>query len=287
MRRRFSTCAQISVSLVSITVTLLMLANMIGLIPKESVGKTQSRLALLRTVATQTSLAAQTGDSQLLKASLESALLTVPDLVGCEIETDGRQQQVGVAPADHSTPFEMQLYLGNEKRGILRFHFQDPAPGIFRSIVPSSLFPRFVVFIAGLQLAFCWLYLRYVLYHLDPSRIVPERVTKTLDALAEGLVVLDRDERIVLANRAVLPDHWQVSGRPDWAGSLLASMGRRETLGPGGTPLDQVVTRWHDSNGERAATVRRRTRNAYLSSEHGAVVGRAANAAVRWPALTM
>jgi diguanylate cyclase (GGDEF)-like protein/putative nucleotidyltransferase with HDIG domain len=42
-----------------------------------------------------------------------------------------------------------------------------------------------------------------VLRQLDPSRVVPTRVRQALDALAEGLLVLDHDERIVLANRSI------------------------------------------------------------------------------------
>ena len=193
---------QISISLVSITVTLVMLANMIGLMPMESGEKTEARGAQLRTVATQLSVAAQSGDSQLLKALLEAALLTVPDLVGCELETRSGHWQAGEGSAASNTPIEMPLYVGNEKKGTLRFHFQQSLDSAVHIFTPSTRFLRFLTFVAGLQLAFCWLYLRHVLYHLDPSRIVPERVTNTLDALAEGLVVLDRDERIVLANRA-------------------------------------------------------------------------------------
>lgn len=200
MRRRFSTSLQISLSLVSITVTLLMLAHMVGLIPRESDWKSAARMTLLRSVATQASLAAQASDPGLLTASLKSALLTVPDLVGCRLDAPGRRQQVGVEAVDDSQLLDMPLYLGNKEKGLLQFHFQQPAQSGLSGIVPSS-FLRFVIILAGLQLPLCWLYLRHILYHLDPSRTVPERVTKTLDALAEGLVVLDKDERIVLANR--------------------------------------------------------------------------------------
>jgi diguanylate cyclase (GGDEF)-like protein/putative nucleotidyltransferase with HDIG domain len=45
-------------------------------------------------------------------------------------------------------------------------------------------------------------YLRTMLQHMDPSRVIPDRVRTALDTLAEGLLVLDKDERIVLANKA-------------------------------------------------------------------------------------
>ena len=47
-----------------------------------------------------------------------------------------------------------------------------------------------------------YLFLGRVLQQLDPAKAVPSRVRSALDTLAEGLLVLDRDGRIVLANAA-------------------------------------------------------------------------------------
>ena len=41
-----------------------------------------------------------------------------------------------------------------------------------------------------------------ILQHLDPSRVIPGRVRAALDTFTEGLLVLDKNERIVLANKA-------------------------------------------------------------------------------------
>ena len=45
-------------------------------------------------------------------------------------------------------------------------------------------------------------YLTITLADLDPPRVIPERVRTALDALGEGLLVLDQDERIVHINKA-------------------------------------------------------------------------------------
>jgi diguanylate cyclase (GGDEF)-like protein/putative nucleotidyltransferase with HDIG domain len=47
-----------------------------------------------------------------------------------------------------------------------------------------------------------FLYLRKMLQHLDPSKVIPDRVRAALDTLTNGLLVLDKSERIVMANRA-------------------------------------------------------------------------------------
>src|SRR5207244_12195794 len=47
-----------------------------------------------------------------------------------------------------------------------------------------------------------WLYLTKILQYLDPSQSVPKHVRSALDTLAEGLLVIDASDRIVLANDA-------------------------------------------------------------------------------------
>jgi PAS domain S-box-containing protein len=59
--------------------------------------------------------------------------------------------------------------------------------------------------ILGIALScFCsfYFYLGKMLRHLDPSKAVPERVRNALDTLAEGLLVVDVEGNIVLANHA-------------------------------------------------------------------------------------
>ena len=47
-----------------------------------------------------------------------------------------------------------------------------------------------------------WLYLRRVLQHLDPGQVIPERVRDAFDVLDEGIVILDPQARVMMANEA-------------------------------------------------------------------------------------
>jgi PAS domain S-box-containing protein len=58
------------------------------------------------------------------------------------------------------------------------------------------------VFIASASMVAFLIYLRKMLQHLDPSKVVPPRVRSAMDTIGEGLLVLDNKERIVLANQA-------------------------------------------------------------------------------------
>lgn len=62
-----------------------------------------------------------------------------------------------------------------------------------------------------------YLYLRRMLQHLDPSSAIPERVRTAFNTLTEGLVVLDGEHRILLANDAfarLQPGGGKLVGRP-------------------------------------------------------------------------
>lgn len=62
-----------------------------------------------------------------------------------------------------------------------------------------------------------YFYLRRMLQHLDPSQAIPERVRAAFDALAEGLLVLDHQQRIMLTNEAfsrLYPSEGAQLGRP-------------------------------------------------------------------------
>ncbi|HEU4620752.1 MAG TPA: diguanylate cyclase [Burkholderiaceae bacterium] len=70
-------------------------------------------------------------------------------------------------------------------------------------IAPVDTGWRFVAAIAaGLLLIFggYYMYLRRALAHLDPTSVIPERVRQAFDVLTQGVVFLDMNARIVLAN---------------------------------------------------------------------------------------
>ena len=61
---------------------------------------------------------------------------------------------------------------------------------------------KLISFVAAISFLVFWAYLRKMLQHLDPSKVVPGRVRSALDTLTEGLLVLDVNDRVMLANSA-------------------------------------------------------------------------------------
>ena len=102
---------------------------------------------------------------------------------------------------------------------------------------PMLRLSAFIGLVTLLGFAF---YLGRMLRHLDPSRAVPARVKHALDTLTEGLLVVDADERIVLANQALA----RVLGeQPD---DLVGRAGGElNLLGRDGGPLPASRLPWH------------------------------------------
>ena len=91
------------------------------------------------------------------------------------------------------------------------------------------------VFITGSSYLLFFFYLGKMLQHVDPSRTVPKRVRDALDSLAEGLLVIDKNQRIVLANEAF----------SDWVGRSPENL-----IGVNATQFD-----WVQSEGNEALSV--------------------------------
>jgi PAS domain S-box-containing protein len=116
-----------------------------------------------------------------------------------------------------------------------------------------------VLTVAGASFIVFYLYLRRMLRHLDPSQVIPGRVRTAFDTLAEGVLVLDPQGSVVLANQAFV----DIVG-----GDAEALVGKRaETLGwsqPAGASADD--TPWAALKGDGLA---RRNVLLHLSDQNG------------------
>ena len=84
--------------------------------------------------------------------------------------------------------------------GYVELRFQEPP--ILTQLANSEVVPL-IAFTGTLCFIVFYAYLSRMLKHLDPSRAIPPRVRSALDTMAEGLLVLDRKQHIVLANQAL------------------------------------------------------------------------------------
>ncbi len=201
---------RITLGLVCVTLTVLFTASSLGLIPNRNAAVLEGRNRLSEALAVTVSLAARTNDYDAMGAALSTAVERNPELLSAGFR--GAKGNLWFAAGDHaegwqplpdgkSTPQQLQLPLNKDGKlwATLELRFAPlPDGGVLAMInnptVHLGLFVAAVCF--GL---FTW-YLKRTMQHLDPSAVIPERVRQTLDTLAEGVVILDAQERVVLSN---------------------------------------------------------------------------------------
>lgn len=210
--RFLNTTSRMAFSVASITVGAVLLAGMIGLIPDRDAAVMQGRARLCQSAGISFTLLASRADFAKTQLGLEALAQQNPELLsaavrkadGDVVARAGNHEQRWNDPAFkdlNGAQMFVPIHINGERWGTLEFCF-DPVEraGWFGGWLSESVrLPWFVMLVTGMG---SWFYLRRVLHYLDPSRVVPARVRQALDTLTEGLLLLDKDERIVLANRA-------------------------------------------------------------------------------------
>jgi len=212
--RRFSPLILLSIGLVSLTVSIMLAGDaLMGLIPNEQQQLFHQRKSLSETLAVQYSLLVQQGDIETIDVALRALVERNADVEGAALVTSEGEKlaQAGVMHESEgegghqsSTPTRIRvpIYQGTGPWGVLHVSFRG-VPNTNRWASwgwLSETWVRFVLFVAVAGFPAYWLLMKRVLRHLDPSKVVPPRVKAALDTLAEGVVMLDLDGTIVLAN---------------------------------------------------------------------------------------
>jgi len=199
---------RISVALACMTISALLTAQSLGLVPDTQRAVLEGRKSLCEAVAVQCCLAAQRDDVPTIKAIISTLVERNALVLSAAVRRPNGRLVVEVRDhsanwlpmsPDHSTASQVQvpIFQGRLRWATVEIRFLDVAGGWL-----AWIFSPVTLFVAVIGcLAYHW-YLKRVLKHLDPSSVIPDRVRATLDTLAEGVLVLDKDERIVMANKA-------------------------------------------------------------------------------------
>ena len=209
--RHLPSTLRIVLGLVSLTVSALLMAGLLGLIPNVGTAAQKSRSAFCETAAVSFMALAPRMNEEQIRETFDSIRRRNPEVESIAVRTE--DGNLLFAAGDHSSLWQTQgaepvtsrefivpISADNKLWGQLEIRFREVAAGplghLMRPEFSQSLFIG-----GGLFVAFS-MYLRRVLLHLNPSQVIPPRVREALDALAEGLLVIDNDQHIVLANSA-------------------------------------------------------------------------------------
>jgi PAS domain S-box-containing protein len=218
----------VTTGLVSMVVSAHLGATWIGLVPDTGKLQAESRASLVEAVAagSMSSLATENIDAagDLLQFTLErnpsmrSAAIRRAD--GALVVSVGPHAELWTQVDEHarSTPSELSvpLFAGGNRWGRLEAAFEPPREGLAGLVLEGR--SRALVLIAIACFFGFYIYLGRMLKQLDPSRAVPDRVRNALDTLAEGLMLIDAQGGVVLANAALCEllgkEADQVTSRP-------------------------------------------------------------------------
>ncbi len=195
-----------------LVVSLLLGAAFIGLIPDRIGAVRDGRAALSEAIAAAGTVLASKGDPLLLESTLKLVVQRNPDVRSMGLRrADGRllvsageHQSLWLAgEGNQSTDTQTQVPImaGSTRWGSLEIRFQPLVGSGIYAVLNHPLFK-----LLGFAFLICFVsfyfYLAKVLRQLDPSQAVPGRVRAALDTLAEGLLIVDRRQNIVLANHS-------------------------------------------------------------------------------------
>ena len=209
---RQSAPIRISIGLMLVTVAVLLAAQAAGLVPDRTRAVLDGRRNLCEALSVQCALAVQDDDIATMRTVLRAAVERNENVVSAGVRRlngdlvahAGNHQQQWADPPDlRSTPTHahVPIYKGKTRWGKLEICFPPLSQGGIWSVFlrPGV---QLVTFVALAAFVGYLLFMKRTLRHLDPSAVIPRRVRSTLDTLAEGVILLDPEERIVLANEA-------------------------------------------------------------------------------------
>lgn len=203
---------RIVLGLVALTTSIVLVATSLGFFPSHRTAIGEGRKQLCEALAIDFSELAGDLNSIELESHFQRVIDRCDDVLSIGVrQVDGTESiQIG----DHfstwtlshdasSTEEEMviPIYSNDLHWGTLEVRFEpvkSTGPGGWAAS-PELLLAGFVAIVG---LVVFYIYLRIVLRQLNPSNAIPSRVRDALDSLAEGLVILDSNERIVLANES-------------------------------------------------------------------------------------
>src|SRR5688572_16373012 len=201
----------ISMGLISLAVSIVLMSSVLGIFPDREAAVRDGRAALAETLAaTASALVSERDVSRLqgvfnfvLKRNEDLRSVAVRGADGLIVVSAGPHEKWVASAANRSSDshLEVPIASGKQKWGQLEMRFEPITPPGPLGLLHHPLL-HFALYMALAGFFAFYFYLGRMLSQLDPSQAIPGRVRAALDTLAEGLLVIDRRQNIVLANEA-------------------------------------------------------------------------------------
>ena len=204
-----SVASRMTVKLVLLSTFTLTLAHLLNVIPSPKQAEIRRKAVICEFLAITSSLLAQHQHDEIIERNFNATVERYPEIVSACIrrESGTVMHQIGdhqahwqLAADSRSTRNNISVPIqnGDQLWATVELSFEDEK-GLVATLHRHPFILLGIVTVILNGLFFRWYLLRAFNY-LDPSKSVPTHVRSTLDTFSEGVVVLDNDQRIVLAN---------------------------------------------------------------------------------------
>ena len=204
---------QITLALVLLSCAILIVANLLfGVFSDPEAQTIRVRNAVAESLATQAAVLLQRGNAKALELTLSAIRKQDPNIRSVAVRHGDKtivaqsgdhvgawKEQDGQASA--ATRVYVPLLNGGERWGSFEMSYVPDEHGPLYRTLTHPLWVT-LLFVVSVGTLVYWVYLRRALVYLDPTAVIPERVQLAFDVMAEGVAVLDRAGRVLLANSA-------------------------------------------------------------------------------------
>ncbi|MBL8384402.1 MAG: diguanylate cyclase [Burkholderiales bacterium] len=210
-----SPATRIAAGLIALIVSSLLLIDIgVGLVPDQQAALQQTRKRSAENLAVLVTELAAGADQAGLARGIGAALARHDDIRSIALRRAGGEllfqagdhQRHWVAPPPGGSTLDharITLRAGNSHWADLEVAFVPTHTSAVARFFADPLVRLLCALGAGGFVLFS-LYLRRVLSYLDPSAVIPDRVRAAFDAFSEGVLVLDPQGRVMLANQALV-----------------------------------------------------------------------------------
>jgi len=243
----------ISFGLTSLTISVMLAGDaLVELVPNRDRQDFEYRRDVAEALAVQYSALAEHDHVETIKLSMERFAQRNPEIrslaliltSGNVLAQIGDHAHIWVQPSGDASSLDflqVPIFAGDQPWGVLQVAFRKTDMSAVERFL-NDPWVRFLAFVSVMGFVGYLVFMKRTLRQLDPSGIVPSRVKAALDALTQGVVMLDTRDLIVLTNDAFS----RAVGKPVQAliGSDLGSLSWKSvgsTEGPSVHPWTRAI----------------------------------------------
>ncbi len=215
LSRKFSSifpAMRISIALVLLTSCILLSAEILGFTPQEIKIQAEARSKISESLALQMSVLIPDEDIRKIQKLIMFIVKRNPDILSAGIRnatgkllfySPGHEKLWGNYRQQASTTTHVLIPIlqRGELWGNVELRYQPLKAETLLGVFDQGTF-KLILFVSISGFFAFLVFMLRILRQLDPSAVIPGRVNAAFDTLAEGVVILDENEHILLANKS-------------------------------------------------------------------------------------